>query len=271
MRTLRYLTVLTLLLAGLAVSADAQRTRRTTPRPTPKPTPVRTPVVSFEVSAAKQKVSNQLHNVNVFVERMGPIAVAIENNDKDAVAGRLKPAERTANTTNKAKMVDAIRVLRAALVDLETEFRVKPALAAYLPRVQGISTLASQSEDHAVAGRFVTAKDPLRQVALKLNETVAVMPGQLAPGSVTTASPNRTIPISSAAPPAGRPAGTQTGTAARRDPAMGMTTDQVLQSSWGTPANKRTSRTSTGTTEVWTYPGNRTVYFYNGKVTRIVP
>jgi hypothetical protein len=52
---------------------------------------------------------------------------------------------------------------------------------------------------------------------------------------------------------------------------MGMTPDQVLQSSWGAPANKRTSRTSTGTTEVWSYPGTRTVYFYNGKVSRIVP
>ena len=257
MRTLRYLTVLTLLLAGLAASADAQRTRRTTPRATPRPTPVRTPVVSFEVSVAKQQVSNQLHNVNVFVERMGPIAVAIENSDKDAAARRLRPAEIEANNSNKQKMVVAIRGIRDGLVKLETDFRTRAQLAQYLPRIQGISQLSAQSEDHAIAGRFVASKDPLRQVALKLNETLAVMPGQLAPGSVTTVSPSR-------------PPSTQAGTTAGRAPAMGMTTDQVLQTSWGTPANKRTSRTATGTTEVWTYAGTRTIYFYNGKVTRIV-
>lgn len=260
MRTLRYLTVFSILLAAFSVSASAQRTRRTTPRPTPKPTPT----VSFEVSSAKQQVSNQLHNVNVFVERMGPIAVAIENLDKDAAARRLRQSEIDANNTNKQKMVVAIRGVRDGLVKLETDFRTRPQLAQYLPRIQGISQLSAQSEDHAIAGRFVAAKDPLRQVALKLNETLAVMPGQLAPGSVTTASPNRTIPVSTSTP--NRPT-----TAARRDPAMGMTADEVLQSSWGTPADKRTSKTATGTTEVWTYAGNRTVYFYNGKVTRIVP
>ena len=268
MRTLRYLTVLTLLLAGLAASADAQRTRRPTPRATPRPTPVRTPVVSFEVSVAKQQVSNQLHNVNVFVERMGPIAVAIENSDKDAAARRLRPAEIEANNSNKQKMVVAIRGIRDGLVKLETDFRTRAQLAQYLPRIQGISQLSAQSEDHAIAGRFVASKDPLRQVALKLNETLAVMPGQLAPGSVTTVSPSRPVPVSTSTP--GRPPSTQAGTTAGRAPAMGMTTDQVLQTSWGTPANKRTSRTATGTTEVWTYAGTRTIYFYNGKVTRIV-
>jgi len=253
------------LLAAFAVTASAQRTRRPTPRATPKPTPTRTPPSTFEATVAKQQVAIQLHNVNVFVDRMGPVAVAFENLDKDIAARRItRQSDIDAHNTNKQKMVVAVRGIRDGLVKLETDFRARPALAQYLPRIQGISTLSAQSEDHAIAGRFVAAKEPLRQVALKLNETLAVMPGQVAPGSTTTASPNRSIPVSTSAP--SRPS-----TAARRDPATGMTTDQVLQSSWGEPANKRTSRTATGTTEVWTYSGNRTVYFYNGKVTRIVP
>jgi len=263
MRTLRYLTLLSLLLAAFAVVASAQK-RKTTPRPTPKPTPTRTPTSTFEASLAKQQVAIQLHNVNVFVERMGPIAVAFETLDKDAAARRLKQSEIDAHNANKQKMVVAIRGIRDGLVKLETDFRARPALAQYLPRIQGISALSAQSEDHAIAGRFVAAKEPLRQVALKLNETLAVMPGQVAPGNTTTASPNRNIPVSTSTPSGPT-------TSARRDPAMGMTPDQVLQSSWGAPANKRTSRTSTGTTEVWSYPGTRTVYFYNGKVSRIVP
>ena len=269
MRTTRFLIVLSILLGLLVVSASAQRTRRPARRPAPKPTPTPVrPVITPEVSAAKQKVADQLHNVNVFVDRMGPIAVAIENSDKDAAARRLRPAEIDANNANTQTVVAAIRGLRDGLVALETDFRTRPQLAQYLPRVQGISTLSAQSEDHAIAGRFVAAKDPLRQISLKLNETLAVMPGPLAPGSVTPANQNRSIPVSTSTP--GRPGTAPTGTAARRDPAMGMTADQVLQSSWGAPLNKRTTRSATATTEVWTYPGNRTLYFYNGKVTRIV-
>jgi hypothetical protein len=215
------------------------------------------------VTAAKQKVANQLHNVNVFVDILGSVAVGIENREKDAAARRLKPKELEDHDLSKRKTVAAIRNLRDGLIALETEFRTKPQLAQYLPRIEGISTLSTQSEDSAIAGRFVAAKDPLRQVALKLNETIAVMPGPPTPGSLTTASPNRTIPVSTSSP--GRPP-----SVVRRDPAMGMTTDQVLQSAWGAPSNKRTSKSGTGITEVWTYPGNRTLYFYNGEVTRIV-
>ena len=263
MRTIRYLTLLSLLLAAFAVTASAQK-RKTTPRATPKPTPARTSTSTFEASLAKQQVAIQLHNVNVFVERMGPVAVAFENLDKDIAARRLKQSEIDTHNANKQKMVVAIRGIRDGLVKLETDFRARPALSQYLPRIQGISTLSAQSEDFAIAGRFVAAKEPLRQVALKLNETLAVMPGQVAPANTTTASPNRNIPVSATTPSG--PA-----TTARRDPAMGMTPDQVLQTSWGAPSNKRTSNTSNGVTEVWSYPGTRTVYFYNGKVSRIVP
>ena len=259
MRISRLIAVLSIFLMSFALSASAQRTRRPAPRPTPKPTPVRVtnnPVVS----AAKQRVSNQLHNVNLFVDVMGPAALTIENRDKDAAARKLKKEDIDANELNKRKLVAAIRGLRDGLVALETEFRTKAELAQYLPKIQGISTLCTQAEDNAIAGRFVASKEPLRQAALKLNETLAVLPGPLVAGSTYSSSPSRTVSNSTST----------TSTSTRREVAVGMTFAEVLQSAWGAPSNKRTSQSSTGATEVWTYPGNKTLYFYNGKLTRIV-
>lgn len=277
MRTFSFLFVLTLFLMSFAVSATAQRKRK----PAPKPTPVRV-TASPEVSAAKQKVANQLHNVNVFVDKMGPIAVAIENADKDAAARRLKSSEIAANEANKKKVIAAIRSLREGLVALETDFRTKPQLASYLTKIQGISTLCGQSEDSAIAGRFVASKDPLRQVALKLNDTLAVLPGPMPTGapSTSTRSATSTVPasINAQAPmpseartiTVSNPSQVQPKETAKREPSMGMTTDEVLQSTWGAPGNKRTSVSPSGKTEVWTYLGNRSIYFFNGKVSNIV-
>lgn len=266
MRTLRFLVVLSILLLFFVVSASAQRTRRPTPRATPKPTPVRT-TVNPVVSAAKQQVSNQLYNVNVFVDKLGPIAVAIENADKDAAARRLKTEQIAANDRNKKSVIAAIRGLRDGLVVLETDFRTKPQLAQYLPTIQGISTLCARSEDSAIAGQFVAAKDPLRQIVLKLNDTLAVLPGPLLGGN---AGPVRTTPASSSTQNRPISATAQNPSTSRRDPALGMSTTEVLQSAWGAPTSKRNSATANGATEVWTYSGSRTIYFFNGKVSQIV-
>lgn len=263
MRTARFLTVISLFLVSFALSANAQRTRKPAPRATPKPTPVKT--TNPAVSAAKQQVANQLYNVNAFVDKMGPIAIAIENADKQASAGRLKKDAADANELNKKKIVAAIRGLRDGLVKLETDFRTNPQLTQYLPKIQGISTLCSQSEDSAIAGQFVASKDPLRQIALKLNDTLAVLPGPLPAGTTTAPTQSRTVPIQKVST-VKNPNVSST----KSDLSLGMTTSEVLSSSWGAPNNKRVSTTSNGTTEVWSYSGNRSLYFFNGKLTNIV-
>jgi len=45
-----------------------------------------------------------------------------------------------------------------------------------LPTIQGITDLCSQSEDSAIAGKFVAAKEPLRAISKKLSDTLALMP-----------------------------------------------------------------------------------------------
>ncbi|HYJ91558.1 MAG TPA: hypothetical protein VEV84_09635, partial [Pyrinomonadaceae bacterium] len=59
---------------------------------------------------------------------------------------------------------------------LETDFRTKPDLKQYLPSIQGISDLAGQSLDSAIAGKFVASVSPLRSVQQKLNDTLALIP-----------------------------------------------------------------------------------------------
>ena len=273
MRAARFLTVICILLMSFAFTAAAQKTRkRPVPRATPRPTPV---AVSPVVAVAKLQVSNQLHNVNVFIDKMGPIAVILESADKEASAGRLKKEVLDTNETNKKRIIAAIRGLRDGLVALETDFRTKPQLTRYLSSIQGISTLSAQSEDKAIAGQFVAAKDPLRQIALKLNDTMAMLPGPGGSGVIPPPNQNRTIPASSSTQPSASvpnrtvSTSTQPVTTVTRNPSLGMTTAEVLLTSWGKPLDKRVSGSPNGSTEVWTYSGNRIIYFFNGIVTNI--
>ena len=263
MRMSRFFTIFCLLLLVLTYSATAQRNRRPVPRPTPTPAK---PYINPVISVAKMQVENQLFNINLFVDRLGPIAVIIENADKEAAAGRLKSELKTANETNKQKTIAAIRAMRDPLVALETDFRTKSVLTQYLPKIQGISTLFAQAEDQAIAGQFVAAKDPLRQVALRLNDTLAVLPGP-AIGGASSSVPNRPVQSNSSGRNPSSSTVTRPVTNSKREPAIGMTTAEVLQSAWGAPNAKRNS---TANTEVWMYSGNRSLYFFKGKLTNIV-
>jgi hypothetical protein len=207
---------------------------------------------------------------------MGPIAVTLESMDRDAAARRLSGQKLAEHEQNKKDVVAAFAAMRATLVSLESDFRTKPQLSQYLSKIEGISTLAAVAEDSAIAGKFVAAKDPLRQVALKLNDTLAVLPGPMTAGSTTTravAPPSTTVPtrtISSPSTTTTNRSAANTASTAKRDPAVGMTTAEVAASTWGTTTNKRTSTSANGTTEVWTYAGKGTIYFYNGKVSQIL-
>lgn len=171
MKTAQLFVLTIAALALFAVSADAQRRPR---RPAPKPTP--TPVVPLDVRNAKEKVSNQISNVTRFTDVLGPIAASIESIDKEAKTRKLKKSEIDANEANKQKVLTAIRNLRAGLTALETEFRTKPVLRKYLLTLDGITVLATQSEDAALAGRFVDSRKPLLTVLKKLSDTFAAMP-----------------------------------------------------------------------------------------------
>jgi hypothetical protein len=175
MKRLQLLAITVLVLALFAGAASAQKktTRRTT---TKKPASQTTVIPPLEVRAAREKVTTQRDNVNRFIDVLGPIAQGIETLDESSKTKRLPQATVDRNEANKQKVVQAIRNLKAGLSDLETEFRTKSELQKYLPKIQGITGLAAQAEDSAIAGKFVASKEPLRNAAQKLTDTLAVIP-----------------------------------------------------------------------------------------------
>ncbi len=173
MKRIQLLVIAAILLAICAGAADAQRRR------TPVKKPPATVVPPLDVRAAREKVDNQLANVNKFIEVLGPIAQQIEDLDAQAKSKPLRKDIAGQNEANKQKVIAAIRNLKDGLATLESEFRTKTVLQKYLPTIQGITDLAAQAEDSAIAGKFVAAKEPLRGIAKKLTDTLAVMPVSL--------------------------------------------------------------------------------------------
>lgn len=174
MRSLILALTFMILLSGMAAG---QRTKaRPTPRPTPRKTTTNSTLPPLEVRAARVKVSNQLFNVDEFVKRLLPVAQNIEAMDNEIMTRKVKKESIDLNQANKKKTLTAISSMRATLAALESEFRTKPDLKKYLVQIQGIGGLATQSEDLAIAGKFVAAVDPLRGVSRKLNDTLAAMP-----------------------------------------------------------------------------------------------
>ena len=172
MKFSRYILLGLAVVSLFSVTTQAQK-KRTTKASTTKSTPALPPL---DVRAARVKVANQQTNVGLFLERLGPVAQAIEALDAEAATKRLKQESLDKNASDKQKVIAAIRGLREGMVKLESEFRVKPALKKYLPTIQGISELAGQSETSAIAGKFVAANVPLRTIQQKLNDTLAAMP-----------------------------------------------------------------------------------------------
>jgi hypothetical protein len=176
MKTAKYLIILAVAVGVFASDAAAQKKKTPIRKTSTAAKPTTKPALTSDVILAKNQVSNQLFNVNAFVDKLGPIAVGIESIDSEAKSKRVKKSVLDENETNKQKLVEAIRGLRAGLTDLETQFRTKPDLKKYLVNLQGITDLSARSEDSALAGKFVASKDPLRTVAKKLGDTLAVMP-----------------------------------------------------------------------------------------------
>ena len=174
MTTIRLYSVILIATALFAASAGAQT--RKAKKPAAKPATPSTFKVNLEVSQAKEKVSNQVANVQVFTDKLGPIASSIETIDAGAGNRRSSKTVIDQNNANKEKVRQAIKNLRAGLVTLETDFRSNPNLRRFLPKLEGITQLSAESEDLAYAGKFTDSRRPLLTVLQKLADTLAIMP-----------------------------------------------------------------------------------------------
>ena len=173
MKKIYSISIVLLAAVFFTASANAQ-TKRPVRKPTPKPTPMT--VAAGEIRSAKEKVSNQAFNVTKFTAILGSVASGIEATDRDAKTKKVERKVLESNNANKQKLLTAIKGLRQALTDLETEFKTKPSLRRFAPKLDGITALSAQSEDLAYAGKFTASKAPLDTAAQKLRDTLAVMP-----------------------------------------------------------------------------------------------
>ena len=171
---LKRIGVLTVIAIALFAGAAAAQKKPVKKTPVKK-SPVKV-IPPLEVRAGREKVDVQLSNVNEFEKKLATIAQGLEVADADAQAGRLKPETAAKIKAKKSEIVDAIHNIRDAMTKLESEFRTKVALQKYLPTLTGISDLAARSEDLAITGKFVLAKDPLREISKKLTDTLTAMP-----------------------------------------------------------------------------------------------
>lgn len=172
MRRFQLAVIIIFSLAVFVGSADAQRktVRKTTTTKTTSTVP------PLDVRAAREKVQTQHDNVNFWIDKLAPIAEALELLDKTYATKPPSAAKRSTHERRKQEFVQTLRNLREDLATLESEFRTKPALQKYLPSVQGVTDMAAQAEDSAVAGKFTGFKPPLLQASAKLTDTLAVMP-----------------------------------------------------------------------------------------------
>lgn len=159
-------------LAVFAGFVTAQK--KTAKKSTPKKTTAVIP--PLEVRAAREKVQVQHDNVKFWIDKLGPIASALELLDQAYAAKKPTAEKLSVHEDRKQKFVQTLRNLRDDLAAVESEFRTKAALQKYLPKIEGITDLAASAEDSAIAGKFVASKDPLRDIAAKLTDTLAVMP-----------------------------------------------------------------------------------------------
>ena len=174
MNRIGYVGIIAITAFTLVGTASAQK--RTPKRPAAKPVPVKAVLPPLDVRVGKESVENQLSNVMRLVDLIGPIAQALEDMETAARSGRISQAAGKKHDDNKRKLVIVIRGLREGLSVLETDFRTKRDLKKYLVSIEGITEMATMSEDSAIAGKFVAAKDPLRDVAKKLMDTLAALP-----------------------------------------------------------------------------------------------
>jgi hypothetical protein len=154
-----------------AFSAAAQKKKKTTA------TPTATTITNLaDVKAGAAKVSIQIKNVSKFVYNLGIIGRSIEDLDIEIKAGKASQKGIDTNTRNKQAVMTGLRNIQAGLAALETEFRTKPGLRAYLLKIEGIAALCAQSEDFANAGQFLNSGKPLLTLIEKLSDTLEAMP-----------------------------------------------------------------------------------------------
>lgn len=158
----------------LNINADAQRQRSKTKKTTPKT--VAATVNNVAIKDGANKVGIQVKNLTKFIYLLGSVANGIQDIDEQVRQGKASRDVKAKNEQFKADVITSIRSLRAGLVAMEVDFRVKPELKPYLPNIEGIIQMSARAEDLALAGRFSDSGKELLLVVEKLTDALVEMP-----------------------------------------------------------------------------------------------
>lgn len=169
-RNLSKIVIILVCVFALNTAADAQRKRSKT-----KPKATAT-ADNTAIKEGATKVGIQLKNLTKSIFLLGSIAQGIKDIDEQVQAGKASRELKAQNEQNKADVAAGIRGLRAGLVAVEVDFRVKPELKPYLPSIEGIIDMSARAEDLAVAGRFTDTGKELLLIVEKLTDALVVMP-----------------------------------------------------------------------------------------------
>ena len=111
MKLFKTLIFVVLLLSLSTVGAFAQKSKTSAKKTAAQPVTASAP----ELGEGADKVSIQIKNVTKFLYMLGGIAYGIEDLDAQAKTKTLAKATLDANAANKAKVMQAIRNLRAGI------------------------------------------------------------------------------------------------------------------------------------------------------------
>jgi hypothetical protein len=106
---MKHLQIIVLSVAAMGLFAGAADAQRKTTAKKGSTKASKSVLPPLDVRAAREKVSNQLANVNRFVDILGPVAQGIETLDDSARSRRLEQSANDRNEENKQKVIAAIR------------------------------------------------------------------------------------------------------------------------------------------------------------------
>jgi hypothetical protein len=145
--------------------------------------PKRPPSTSYaekqaaEVRAGRERIAGQIKTLAQFLYLFAGISKGIEtaeqanrNNEESSLVMPIEQVER-----NKAKVRDSIRSLRSGLEQLESSFRVNPALTGFYPNLAGIALLGQTAETQAAANDFNQAGKTLISAVNKLADALVLI------------------------------------------------------------------------------------------------
>jgi len=126
-------------------------------------------------TAGATRVADQIKNMTRFIYLLGGVTSGIAAVDEAARRNEATPELVQKNQQSKATVKNSIQNFRAALDQLETDFRATPDLQPYYIKLAGSASGAATAEEQAAANQFDAAGRSLLNVINRLTDVLLIM------------------------------------------------------------------------------------------------